>query len=423
MIDTICLKINLASLAVANAKIKEEMLCSSLVCIGSNWHRWNKPAADKPKGYFPHIEVLHYKDYAQRDTFELRIKVSVPKLLFGNNLFEVQDKDFNSVCSKLQKVLKTMGVNVNLADIEEATVSEVHIGMNVFTKGITPKAFLDRLAAAPTFHKQMDVQRTAFRNGSELTFHNKALQLCLYDKYRELLTNMPTNKSLISKLKIHRLEDILRIELRLKKNSLKQAFKGRIPSFKDLFNYTKLHSLLCSEWGLLYNQYKQVPFNEFSPEFLFYIYAARKRSEIRTLALIALKILQSSLGYKATAERLKSKEAKALFTTLKKIKLPVIPANYNLIAILNQAIVKNEIITPVSLTKKRGRFIDNAPLVFDRLLDVKEAAKYIKVKERTMQKILKEKRCSHFKIGKFYRLSWADVAEYLAQKRVCRKHI
>lgn len=416
MIDTTCICIDFASLNVVKAKIKENMFNRSFESFGSNWHIWNKSAPDKPEIYLPHIELLHYTDYADRENWRLKIRFSAPKLLFGNNILELQNKDYKLVCQKLQEILGTMGISLTLTEIKEAEVQELHIGKNIFTKGIRVNAFLKYLSQVPPANNRMDVQKTSFRNGSQLTFHNKNKELSFYDKYPEILGSMKQQKDLIATLNKQGLKDILRMELRLSnKAEIQKVFGRKTISFKKVFNCRKLFDILKKDWNKLYKSYRQVSFVECGPEYLYKIYKRKNRNEIKTLALIGLESLRRSNGYNATRKLLESKEAKQLLVKLKKQDLLKIDTKYDLIGLLNKELAKCELITKASLTKNRPYLTQNIPLLFEPFFKVKEAAKYIKVKERTLQKWLKKGKINHFRFGTEYRLRKSDIFDYLVK--------
>ena len=416
MLDTTCICIDFASLNVVKAKLREDMFNRNFDSFGSNWHIWNKSAPDKPDIYLPHIELLHYTDYAGRENWRLKIKFSGPKLLFGNNILELQNKDYKLVCQKLQEVLETMGISLTLVEIKEAEVQELHIGKNIFTKGVRVNAFLKYLSQIPPANNKMDVQKTTFRNGSQLTFHNKNKELCFYDKYPEILGSMKQQKVLIDTLNKQGLKDILRIELRLSnKAEIQKVFGRKSIPFKKVFNCRKLFDILKKEWNKLYKSYTQVPFVECGAEYLYKTYKRKNRNEIKTLALVGLESLRRANGYNTTRRLLESKEAKRLLAKLKQQDLPKIATTYDLIGLLNKEIAKYEVITKASLTKKRPYLTQNIPLLFEPFFKVKEAAKYIKVKERTLQNWLKKGKINHFRFGTEYRLRKSDIFDYLAK--------
>jgi len=55
----------------------------------------------------------------------LKVELSLPKLLLGNNFAELQYKDFMPLAHKLVDVLAGMGVIITLADLAQAPVSAI----------------------------------------------------------------------------------------------------------------------------------------------------------------------------------------------------------------------------------------------------------------------------------------------------------
>ena len=56
----------------------------------------------------------------------LKVELSLPKLLFGNNFQELQYKNFSLITKKLVEKLERMGVQVNEDALAHANVSAIH---------------------------------------------------------------------------------------------------------------------------------------------------------------------------------------------------------------------------------------------------------------------------------------------------------
>ena len=70
--------------------------------------------------YKPRLTLSHRFTKNHTQEILLRIELSLPKLLFGNNFDELQYKDFSSVIKKLAATLETMGVIVNTDTLAHA---------------------------------------------------------------------------------------------------------------------------------------------------------------------------------------------------------------------------------------------------------------------------------------------------------------
>lgn len=60
--------------------------------------------------YKPHLTLSNCKSYNGLRDIILKIELSLPKLLFGNNFQELQYKDFSLITKKLVEKLERMGV-------------------------------------------------------------------------------------------------------------------------------------------------------------------------------------------------------------------------------------------------------------------------------------------------------------------------
>lgn len=60
----------------------------------------------------------------------LYIEFSIPKLLFGNNLYEVSETDFERVIDTLSNALGSLGIEVSITDLKNALVRKVHYSKN-----------------------------------------------------------------------------------------------------------------------------------------------------------------------------------------------------------------------------------------------------------------------------------------------------
>ena len=81
--------------------------------------------------YKPRLTISRRKDLYGVSQIMLTIELSLPKLLFGNNLEELKYKDFNAVIFKLHETLYEMGVEISIDDLKDATVLTIHYAKNI----------------------------------------------------------------------------------------------------------------------------------------------------------------------------------------------------------------------------------------------------------------------------------------------------
>jgi hypothetical protein len=145
----------------------------------------NPTKAEKDTGkYFPRLTGYERK-FSQEAN--VRIEFSVPKLLFHNNLDELEDKDFPKVITTLQDRLKRMGVIVTKSVIETASVSSVHFSKNVELKNNYTVSYLISEMNKVDLKKSFDFAKTRFMNdGQSLYAHTTSHQMVIYDKMADL---------------------------------------------------------------------------------------------------------------------------------------------------------------------------------------------------------------------------------------------
>ena len=262
MIDTICLLIP-----------KNNMMYLSGV---SSWELYSKTdqyekyvhnpsKAEKETGkYFPRL--TGYKRYfSQNDN--VRIEFSIPKLLYLNNLDELEDKDFPEVIETLRKRLKTMGVNVFTPILEKASVSSVHFSKNILLQdGYTSNHLISEMNKI-NLRKSFDFAKTRFmNNGQSLYAHTTAHQLVIYDKIADLnkgnkraMDKEQTNyqRSLFSEFdKEKERQEVIRFEIRInhkqKLNKILMSFGyQKNPNFKDVFSAEMSKKVVTDYWQKL----------------------------------------------------------------------------------------------------------------------------------------------------------------------------
>ncbi len=126
MIDTICLLIPKDKLTIVNLS-DYGVPAWSLHSKTDQYDKFvkNPSKRDIDSGlYFPRLTGYKRKGFGQ--DANVRIEFSVPKLLFLNNLDELEERDFKKVIAVLQDRLKTMGIIVTNLILENASVSSVH---------------------------------------------------------------------------------------------------------------------------------------------------------------------------------------------------------------------------------------------------------------------------------------------------------
>lgn len=185
----------------------------------------------------------------------LKIEFSAPKLLFGNNFDELEEKDFEQIVSILHKKLSDMAVLVNRDALVNAPVSSIHYSKNVkLTDGLTPYSLLKEIQKC-NVTQRLDFNQTDYRNeGHSIKYHAKTYEIAFYDKMKDL-EQARTSESravendnqlqmglfdALDQLRRKRPLELIRMEVRLNHRSKIRQILRRIevlvePTFSNLF--------------------------------------------------------------------------------------------------------------------------------------------------------------------------------------------
>lgn len=245
-------------------------------------------------------------------TYDLRIEFSVPKLLFLNNVDELEDKDFGMVINTLQERLKELGVWVFRKQLAEAAVSYIHFSKNFpLTDGYTASFVMNELSKLDVT-KKLDLNIRHFQNsGHALYFYSKSYSIVFYDKAKDV--TVPEGRAMDSDKTMEQLElfksnllqglEILRYEVRItNKQKLKRLLKevgyqGKL-TFKGLFSSKLSQSVLTYYWNLIYDRSLFVINLSDSPERIFESITTqnRKPTSIKAFAILGLTLYAKEHG-------------------------------------------------------------------------------------------------------------------------------
>lgn len=226
----------------------------------------NPSKKDKDSGlYFPRLTGYRRKSYGQEAN--VRIEFSAPKLLYLNNLDELEDKDFNQVVETLQERLQTMGIVATKSILEKASVSSVHFSKNIqLEDGYTVTHLISEMNKV-NLRKSFDFAKTRFMNdGQSLYAHTTAHQLVIYDKIADLGKDKKRaidkdqplyQRTLFTELKSNNeLNEVIRFEIRLNhKQKMNKVIEdlgyAKNPTFRDVFNTELSKKVVNSYWQKL----------------------------------------------------------------------------------------------------------------------------------------------------------------------------
>ncbi len=222
----------------------------------------NPTSRELKNGYYkPRLTLTNRYNHTGRREPNLKIELSLPKLLFGNNFDELTQSDFAPAVALLQSRLKEMGVKVWEHFLLNAPVSAIHYSKNIpLTDGTTPHLLIGKIKQA-NISLALDVNQTDYRNdGYSYKWHSNSYEVAFYDKIKDLEMARISEKraiendnaiqlNLFEAFKERKRLEIMRMEVRLnKRQKIGQLFQTLgIQSeltLKNLFNPTIAQKVL-----------------------------------------------------------------------------------------------------------------------------------------------------------------------------------
>ncbi len=188
--------------------------------------------------YKPRLTLSYCYHANHKRELMLRIELSLPKLLFGNNFNELRYKDFKPLVQKLVITLKDMGITASTETLASAPICAIHYSKNIELKdGSTPFHYINKIKEA-NIKLTLDTNESAYRNdGRGFKWHCNAYEVAFYDKIKDLEKAASSDKLAIEKdneLQLSIIDalanryqlEFLRMEVRLNKTkAIKRLFK------------------------------------------------------------------------------------------------------------------------------------------------------------------------------------------------------
>lgn len=266
MIDTVCLLIpkdKLTVLDLASYGVPSWNLHSKT----DQYDKYvkNPSKSDIDSGlYFPRLTGYKRKGFAQ--DVNVRIEFSVPKLVFMNNLEELENRDFPRVIDVLQERLKIMGILASKSILQNASVSSAHFSKNIpLEDGYTANHLISEMNKVD-LRKSFDFAKTRFINdGQSLYAHATSHQLVIYDKVADLgkdkkraidKDQTPYQRNLFSELSKREMTEIIRFEVRLsQKQKMNKVLEDlgytKNPTFQEVFSTEMSKKVVGNYWKKL----------------------------------------------------------------------------------------------------------------------------------------------------------------------------
>ena len=282
MIDTAALTLNKGMYWIKDPDMFEPSARYILDDTSSMGGRGYTPAKQNPTKrelqsgiYKPRLTLTNRFNHTGKREATLKVELSLPKLLFGNNFDELTDSDFEAVVQKLQTILKEMGVYPYKDSLINALVSSVHFPKNIpLTDGSTPYMYLKEIQKA-NISQRLDFNQTDFRNeGQSIRFRANSFEVAFYDKLKDLQKAKVSEKrseekdnatqlNLFEKMSIKKPFELLRMEVRLNQRQKIRQVLRKIgldvePTFQNLFNTKVAKKVLLYHLDLIESSYPKL---------------------------------------------------------------------------------------------------------------------------------------------------------------------
>lgn len=143
-------------------------------------------SSEKKSGmYFPEVKLLEIVKTGHGIRPYLYITFSAPKLVFGNNFNELEDRHLKWVCVHLAYRLRLMGIIVDAKVLQKAEVHKIHYSKNFIlaNRSISEAFALLRRIRKPAT-KTLDYKNFAYNGGQDLSIYTAQHATCFYDKKR-----------------------------------------------------------------------------------------------------------------------------------------------------------------------------------------------------------------------------------------------
>ncbi|MBU1110066.1 hypothetical protein KKB83_00355 [Patescibacteria group bacterium] len=208
----------------------------------------------KKQVYAPSFEILRSNRKNRKGkhivSHKLKIQVSLPKLLYGTNFFEIEPSDLNKITDKLLFHLSEIKIPATKDILLQGIVERVD-----FSKNLVLPTWAGRVNGLINSLSRLDYkQRSGFRyylgndnEGVYLVFYNVTQKFTVYDKLSEIEANGFTRveQGIIDGFKKGNVQrDTIRFELSLmKKQSMEAVLRRYIGSKKKDFTLADIMSV------------------------------------------------------------------------------------------------------------------------------------------------------------------------------------
>ena len=220
---------------------------------------------------YPNITI--YETYKRTRDYQcnLKLHISVPRMLLGYNVEEIDNSHYPQAIPTLQSRLKDMGVLVRDDAIQEAEVTTLHYCMNILMESESQARLLLSAVNKMTLGERYENHSRDYSNGGKtVRFHTNVFEFIIYLKYYDFLTTghdridkkrTPREKAVAEELaRTNNIPPLIRIEIRfMGKPSIRQHLRTilgidkKVWTFKEVFSEGISRKVIQFYWHKLTN--------------------------------------------------------------------------------------------------------------------------------------------------------------------------
>lgn len=260
------------AIPMARVQMNKEEFQLSETNTTTGWCKYIREITDEEKdryGYFPSIEVHSYGNITNG---YLTLRFSAPRLIYGSNLFEIEENDFDKVVKALIDKLRFAGISVLEKDIRNAVIWECHtcqdfnmnntIGVAQTLQNFNKLLFSKKLDNSITEYLHDDIEKGNLIEGKKFGLMCKSYEVCFYDKYKQICQDQKSREFAESIKKQTGIDEVLRFEYRLYnsasvKKALADCGMSRNLTFEQIFKREVVKKLNEHMWNKLFESKMQ----------------------------------------------------------------------------------------------------------------------------------------------------------------------
>ena len=385
--------------------------------------------------YYPKVSLYEETKKGQKRIINMKVEVSVAKMINGNNLFSIRETDKDIFIKNLLTTLKIMGVETTYKDIEKGMCTKGHFAVNIIVP-VSPEVIIEDMARA-IIPAKTDCAKDRFSNGGYcLHYHLKRKEVAIYDKFTEILANKPKQSvcadNTLKTISESEIEDyqrngvyVLRFEARFnKKLELWQAF-GKYTQVQDLFNDNKIKEIIYKKWCEIKESMYKLPKEKLTAQELFEDIICKnpkvKIAKIERLLGYCL-ILREKGGVslrKQLKKHLTEVKVRRIMKEIKGLKIPKYKPDYIMYLdkqIRGLAFLDKKMLHDVKTSKIKLKI--RKDMKMDKFMTVEEVAKQLDVVAMTVYRKIKSGELIAYKIGKRLRIKKEDLHNFIVSCKV-----